>query len=124
MAIRSMTSATCGSLPMSTWEARRLIESECWSRLRRQELRADEYRRAGGKGRMGGTGRRCFASARPARPALPALPAPVLFHFHDLDCNAIRPFDHRRAHRAPRVNLFEELHAFALEARDRLVQVG
>src|SRR5580765_5552360 len=47
----------------------------------------------------------------------------TLLHFDELDRDAIRPLDHRRARVAPRVDLFEELHVLALQARDGGVQI-
>src|SRR6185503_11021730 len=38
-----------------------------------------------------------------------------LLNLHKLNGNAIRPFNHGRAHVAPWMNLFEELDAFALQ---------
>jgi hypothetical protein len=39
-------------------------------------------------------------------------------HFHELDSDQIWSFDHRRPHRAPRVDVLENLHAFTSEPGD------
>src|SRR5262249_24212380 len=47
-----------------------------------------------------------------------------LFHFDNLDGDAIGALDHRRTLAAPRFDLLEELHALAFQPRDGLVEIG
>src|SRR5689334_16650929 len=44
-------------------------------------------------------------------------------HFDQFDRDTVGPFDHRRAHRAPGMDVFGHLHAFALQPRDSRVEV-